>query len=314
MANTGSMPLSKVAPNDVISSTSEVDSQLMFHPGNQAFSVAVLRHGSMLPLASPVDYAAAAMKVVEEVHNANGRFVYIDPTTAKTFNMQVSPMCVLLPLKHAVSKVGACLAAVHKERIMHARANSVETSSYSSPTKPNPTHASSPRPIKQPPPPPPRTAVRPPPPVFGPSISQMARAIPKDASSIFSIFDRKVNLDSFSKDASMYSLLRAWVKDDPRRVAPKGGADLVEYETVPVDDLKELEKPSNTSSTNSTETCDVLGKLTSGEAKQPSIEELRKSLIKKAKKIKHRAKLYDKRQDEIIVERLRARGIHLHAA
>jgi hypothetical protein len=46
---------------------------------------------------------------------------------------------------------------------------------------------------------------------------QIEEAIPKDASCVVHIFDRRVNLDAHAADASMYSLLRSWAQDDPYR-------------------------------------------------------------------------------------------------
>lgn len=40
-------------------------------------------------------------------------------------------------------------------------------------------------------------------------------AIPPDASCIFHIFDRRVNMDALEVDVSNYALLRTWVRDDP---------------------------------------------------------------------------------------------------
>ena len=82
-----------------------------------------------------------------------------------------------------------------------------------------------------------------------PTVSQLAAAIPTDASSVAHIFDRRVNLDTAAggapvavndtkpqdphrRDPSLYTLLRAWVQDDPQRVVLRG--DLREYETVPL--------------------------------------------------------------------------------
>jgi hypothetical protein len=47
--------------------------------------------------------------------------------------------------------------------------------------------------------------------------SQIEDAIPEDASNIFWIFGRRVNLDAHEEDASLYSLLRSWAQDDPFR-------------------------------------------------------------------------------------------------
>jgi hypothetical protein len=60
---------------------------------------------------------------------------------------------------------------------------------------------------------------------------QIQKAIPRDASSFFHILDRRINFDAFDENASFYSLLRAWVKDDPYRYIPPTGANLLEYVT-----------------------------------------------------------------------------------
>lgn len=59
------------------------------------------------------------------------------------------------------------------------------------------------------------------------SAEEIRIAIPKDASSVFHIMDRRINLDSFEVDETsvdakvpIYSLLRAWVQDDPYRQIP----------------------------------------------------------------------------------------------
>lgn len=56
--------------------------------------------------------------------------------------------------------------------------------------------------------------------IVGVTEEQISRAIPKDASAIFHVLDRRINFDAFPEDASLYSLLRAWVQDDPYRYIP----------------------------------------------------------------------------------------------
>jgi hypothetical protein len=52
---------------------------------------------------------------------------------------------------------------------------------------------------------------------------QIAAAIPENASAVFHVMDRRVNIDQHSSNPSMYSLLRSWVQDDPyRRIPPPG--------------------------------------------------------------------------------------------
>eukprot|EP00978_Attheya_sp_CCMP212_P007714 scaffold17925_cov56-Attheya_sp.AAC.7 len=62
---------------------------------------------------------------------------------------------------------------------------------------------------------------------------QVVDAIPENASSIFHILDRRVNLDAHHPDVSFYSLLRAWVQDDPYRQIPPVGANLLDYVSIP---------------------------------------------------------------------------------
>jgi hypothetical protein len=72
-------------------------------------------------------------------------------------------------------------------------------------------------------------------PLSRPAITSTAesilRSLPETASSIYHVYDRRINLDSLPADPSMYSLLRAWVWDDPYRAqieplyVPAAGAD-----------------------------------------------------------------------------------------
>lgn len=63
----------------------------------------------------------------------------------------------------------------------------------------------------------------------------MSAAIPKNASSIFHIWDRRIDFDSLREDTLSYSLLRSWVRDDPYRKAMKYGigGDLVDRIVLP---------------------------------------------------------------------------------
>jgi len=64
-----------------------------------------------------------------------------------------------------------------------------------------------------------------------PTLKQVQKAIPPKASSVFHVLDRRINFDSFSPDASLYSLLRAWVKDDP--YLAKNQFDLFQHVSLP---------------------------------------------------------------------------------
>ncbi len=64
-----------------------------------------------------------------------------------------------------------------------------------------------------------------------PNADDIAKSIPDHASSIFHIFDRRIDLDSLPNDASLYSLLRSWVMDDPYRLQQP--CRLLDHVTVP---------------------------------------------------------------------------------
>lgn len=76
---------------------------------------------------------------------------------------------------------------------------------------------------------------------------QVLKAMPQDASCIFHILDRRVNFDAFASDVSFYSLLRAWVQDDPYRQIPPTNLNILDYDQkwhVPFPPLLEVEKDS----------------------------------------------------------------------
>ena len=78
------------------------------------------------------------------------------------------------------------------------------------------------------------------------TVDQVADAIPKEASCVFHVLDRRINLDSFHRDASFYSFLRAWVQDDPYRYTPPAGSNLLDYIPLPsqrrIQDQEQSEK------------------------------------------------------------------------
>ena len=67
-----------------------------------------------------------------------------------------------------------------------------------------------------------------------PTAEMISRSIPSNASAVFHIFDRRVNLDSHKADASFYSLLRSWVQDDPYRCSFHCGARLLDHMSIPI--------------------------------------------------------------------------------
>ena len=53
------------------------------------------------------------------------------------------------------------------------------------------------------------------------SSEQIEKSIPENASSVFHVFDRRINLDAHPPGTTPYSLMRSWVKDDPYRAIPQ---------------------------------------------------------------------------------------------
>ena len=76
-----------------------------------------------------------------------------------------------------------------------------------------------------------------------PTELDMANAIPENASSIFHILDRRIDFDAFPDDASFYSLIRAWVQDDPYRLRPLEGGVLLDHVSLPSKRRRENDHP-----------------------------------------------------------------------
>jgi hypothetical protein len=62
-----------------------------------------------------------------------------------------------------------------------------------------------------------------------PSAKMIADSIPSNASAVFHIFDRRINLDNHDSNSSFYSLLRSWVQDDPYRNSVHSGSRLLDH-------------------------------------------------------------------------------------
>lgn len=68
-----------------------------------------------------------------------------------------------------------------------------------------------------------------------PSADVIAKNIPKDASSIFHILDRRIDLDEVEEGVTFYELMRNWVRDDPYRQEPVKGGSLLDYLVLPME-------------------------------------------------------------------------------
>jgi hypothetical protein len=144
---------------------------------------------------------------------------------------------------------------------------------------------------------------------------QIQEAIPKNASCIFHILDRRVNLDSHAPDASFYSLLRSWVQDDPYRQMPPLGSNFLDYITLPseirVQKSASVRRPKR--KLPDTGICDVFGELKNRKThvSELSPKKLREELVAGSKRIKRQRQKEYKVQVEASRESLRCMCIAL---
>ena len=68
-----------------------------------------------------------------------------------------------------------------------------------------------------------------------PSADVIAKSIPEDASSIFHILDRRIDMDEVDEGVTFYELMRNWVRDDPYRQEPVKGGNLLDYLVLPME-------------------------------------------------------------------------------
>ena len=172
---------------------------------------------------------------------------------------------------------------------------------------------------------------------------EIRNAIPKDASSVFHVLDRRVNLDSLdaaegatNKDVNVpiYSLLRAWVQDDPYRQIPPSFSTLLavhhgEDSAVTVTskndasssgkrgrNVSEALLDDTTSDKKQKATVDVLTILATAQRDSsapcvPSMETLKKEIVQQARQTRKRKSQQYKRQLNRTLQGLRQRGIML---
>ena len=138
-------------------------------------------------------------------------------------------------------------------------------------------------------------------------------AMPPAASSIFHVFDRRINFDNHPADASIYSLMRSWVQDDPHRIISNVGMEMLsgdEYILVaaPDDDDDALVRRLEPAMKR----LDVFGMLAeSTAADPPSVDDIRQDLIDQGKRrrTQHTARM--KRCQAEAKRSLQNRGIKL---
>ena len=134
------------------------------------------------------------------------------------------------------------------------------------------------------------------PPTQFPSVEEIEASIPANASSIFHVLDRRINLDNFSKDASFYSLLRGWVRDDPYRCDASMHRQLLAGgDWVQSNEGDGVERPRKRQRSNGGPV-DVLAFLQQlkGSTEQPNMIELRREHVAWAKEIQSEARKLDR--------------------
>ena len=137
-------------------------------------------------------------------------------------------------------------------------------------------------------------------------------AMPPAASSVFYVFDRRINLDNHPEDASLYSLMRSWIQDDPHRIIPNAGLEM-----LPGNDTILLVAPDGDDdallrrSELATKRLDVLGSLAKSTTEAPSFDAIRKDLINKGKRLRDQQKARMRRSQAEAKKSLQQRGIRL---
>jgi hypothetical protein len=144
---------------------------------------------------------------------------------------------------------------------------------------------------------------------------QIREAIPENASCIFHILDRRVNLDAHAPDASFYSLLRSWVQDDPYRQMPPPGSNILEYVSLPsekrIEERTSVVRPKR--KLEDIGMCDVFAKLQNVKMPVPELspKKLRAQFVAGSKRIKRHMQKEYLAQMEASRESLRSLGIVL---
>jgi hypothetical protein len=125
-----------------------------------------------------------------------------------------------------------------------------------------------------------------------------------------------VNLDACAPDASHYSLLRAWVQDDPCRQIPPPGSNI--FESVPLstcisEGLNADVFPSKKRKIETTGTCNVLDSLVNASEHDsaPSLNSLRDQLVTNGKRLRREKRREEKVWMNATRENLKSMGIDL---
>lgn len=135
---------------------------------------------------------------------------------------------------------------------------------------------------------------------------RILKCMPPDASGVFHVFDRRVNLDMHPSSTSMYALSRSWVQDDPDRVVLRDVEAFMKATSVtPKDD----QSPETTPTPTETATIDIISELNNG--KDLSVDKLRNELLGRAKQVHKKQQQSYKHRLRSAWEKLQRRGILL---
>jgi hypothetical protein len=149
---------------------------------------------------------------------------------------------------------------------------------------------------------------------------EIEEAIPDNASCVFHVMDRRVNMDLHSKGASLYSLVRSWVQDDPYRQMPKPGANLMEHATPTLRPRQSTKTYTEKQTHNSTAKSDLIPEcqdvftILNGTGTQkivPSTDFLRRDLVTRSRKVKEQKRKASMARAAAAKRSLKRRGILL---
>ena len=152
------------------------------------------------------------------------------------------------------------------------------------------------------------------------TLEDMVRAFPDDASTLIQVHGRKINMDSFPLDAPMYSLMRAWVQDDPFRTVPRTEASIDFFRSfaktsksrhpataMATSSADEAQSPA----TSSEKEAQVHGAEKGKDGSAVDIDDLRKQMIERGKRVRRQKAKVVRQKMEQGLEILRQKGIHI---
>jgi hypothetical protein len=332
-----------ITPNDVLLSTT-MTNMVITHPGNLAFSVLFQMYASKLPLNGElVNVQATACAICDTTYSRGGRFICLESdSSGERLIMErdqvigritgtLSTITAIQLIEDALQlSVPELLFTLDKQaNVVSPSANSLQPNkfplSYWFKTEWDSVNgklrllgiAAPELPVKdaslQPPPSPSSLPVASESGARLPLITRkmVEDAMPPDASSVFHIFDRRINFDRLAPDASRYSLLRAWVQDDPHRIIPTAGIEMACYDGFLIVDRPASPVLDDSVSSRLTLKRKVFMVEAMKSEAEPSVDIIRDQLVQKAKAIRMQHGERMKRRDEEAKKSLLRRGVAL---